>query len=433
MEILLNPSNWGGLLTLTVLEIFLGIDNIIFIALLVEKLPSCQRDKARILSLILAFLMRIGILSFISWMVHLTTPLFKIANITFSSRNLILFSGGIFLLFQATVELHNRLESQQKKHNHTQNIKFWSIIAKVVIFDAIFSVDSIITAVGMTNDLEIMILAVILSMGIMLLASKRVTNFINFHPTVIVLCLSFLLMIGLSLVAEGLNFHIPKNYLYASIGFSSLIEMFNQIKRKNNLLKKKKHINNIEEKILIHFFKNKKYSIFSKKNYKIKLLNFNKEIMSNKKFTNKIFYVVNNILNLSYIPIYNIMTPRKQINWINIEHSKNKIRKQLLNTPYNFLPICKKKLDFIIGIICVKEFLQNIENNNIKKENILSYIFPPIIVLSTLHTIHLFKKLKNTKKFFVLVTNDFGSIQGLITPSDILKTITNNFLYDKKN
>jgi len=242
MEVLLDPNIWVGLLTLVVLEIVLGIDNLIFIAILADKLPPHQREKARIAGLSLAMVMRLGLLSVISWMVTLTQPLFSIAALSFSGRDLILLLGGIFLLFKATLELHERVEG--KSHVQTgkrEYASFAAVVAQIIVLDAVFSLDAVITAVGMVEQLWVMMAAVVISMSVMLFASKPLTRFVNAHPTVVVLCLSFLLMIGLSLIAEGLGFHIPKGYIYAAIGFSVVIEALNQLARRN-FVKKEAHI-----------------------------------------------------------------------------------------------------------------------------------------------------------------------------------------------
>jgi len=222
MEWLLDPAAWVGLLTLVVLEIVLGIDNLIFIAILADKLPPAQRDRARIMGLSLALIMRLGLLSVMSWLVTLTTPLFSVGPLSPSGRDLILMVGGLFLLFKGTMELHERLEGGQHAGSSGPRVyaSFWVIVTQIVVLDAVFSLDSVITAVGMVDHLAIMMIAVIIAIGIMLLASKPLTRFVNAHPTVVVLCLGFLLMIGFSLLAEAFGFKVPKGYLYAAIGFS---------------------------------------------------------------------------------------------------------------------------------------------------------------------------------------------------------------------
>ncbi|VTT28347.1 magnesium and cobalt efflux protein CorC [Klebsiella pneumoniae] len=182
-----------------------------FIAILADKLPPKQRDKARLIGLSLALIMRLGLLSLISWMVTLTRPLFSVGEFSFSGRDLILLVGGLFLLFKATMELHERLENREMNDGGNKGYaSFWAVVVQIVILDAVFSLDAVITAVGMVNNLAIMMTAVVIAMGVMLLASKPLTNFVNAHPTVVVLCLSFLLMIGLSLVAEGIRLPYSK-------------------------------------------------------------------------------------------------------------------------------------------------------------------------------------------------------------------------------
>lgn len=233
-EWLSDPTLWAGLLTLILLEIILGIDNLVFIAILADKLPAHQRDKARIIGLSLALVMRLVLLASLSWLITLTAPLFHVWEHPVSGRDLILLLGGLFLLLKATMELHERLEGADKHNgNRVAQASFGIVITQIVVLDAVFSLDSVITAVGMVDHLGVMMTAVIIAMIVMLIASKPLTRFVNAHPTLIILCLGFLMMIGFSLVAEGAGFHIPKGYLYAAIGFSIMVEAFNQISQRN--------------------------------------------------------------------------------------------------------------------------------------------------------------------------------------------------------
>ncbi|MCE7032206.1 CBS domain-containing protein [Lysobacter sp. GX 14042] len=233
MELLADPAIWAGFLTLVVLELVLGIDNLVFIAILVGKLPPEHRDKARVLGLSLALGMRLALLAVLSWIMGLTRPLVTVFDRGFSGRDLILLGGGLFLLYKATTELHAHLEGGENGSGaNPAYAGFGMAVVQIVALDLVFSLDSVITAVGMVNDLPVMMAAVIVAVMLMLVASKPLTTFVNSHPTVVVLALGFLLVIGFSLVADGLGFHIPKGYLYAAIGFSILIETLNQWARR---------------------------------------------------------------------------------------------------------------------------------------------------------------------------------------------------------
>ena len=228
MDWITDPSAWIALLTLTALEIVLGIDNIIFISILSSKLPDNQQEKARQVGLLAALVTRILLLISISWVIQLTEPLFTILGLAISGRDLILLSGGLFLLAKATHEIHNNLEGHISQESaNAKNVSFWGTIAQIAVLDIVFSLDSVITAVGMADDLIVMIIAVIIAVGIMLFAATPLSNFVNKHPTLKILALSFLLLIGLSLVMEGLHQEISKAYIYFAMGFSVFVEMLN--------------------------------------------------------------------------------------------------------------------------------------------------------------------------------------------------------------
>jgi predicted tellurium resistance membrane protein TerC len=227
MDWLTNPENWLALVTLTVLEIVLGIDNIIFISILVGKLPARQQPRARRLGLFLAMFLRIGLLASLAWMVKLTAPLFKVLGQGISGRDLILLIGGLFLIYKSTHEIHERLEGDEGEGNTRAAAGFASVIVQILLLDIVFSLDSVITAVGMANHLGVMITAVVLAVAVMMWAAAPIGAFVIRHPTIKMLALSFLLLIGVSLIAEGLGFHIPKGYIYFAMAFSVLVEMLN--------------------------------------------------------------------------------------------------------------------------------------------------------------------------------------------------------------
>ena len=422
MEFLMDPSIWVGLLTLVVLEIVLGIDNLVFIAILADKLPPKQRDKARLIGLTLALFMRLGLLSVISWMVTLTKPLFSIADFSFSGRDLIMLLGGIFLLFKATTELHERLENRQHDAGHGKGYaSFWVVVLQIVVLDAVFSLDAVITAVGMVNHLPVMMAAVVIAMMVMLLASKPLTRFVNQHPTVVVLCLSFLLMIGLSLVAEGFGFHIPKGYLYAAIGFSITIEFFNQVARRNFI----RHQSTLPlrartaDAILRMMGGRKQHAVSHDGESQAPVP------VPEGAFAEEERYMINGVLTLAQRSLRSIMTPRGEISWVNAEQSEEEIRRQLLSSPHSLFPVCRGELDEIIGIVRAKEMLVALEAG----ENVaaLASASPAIVVPETLDPINLLGVLRRARGSFVIVTNEFGVVQGLVTPLDVLEAIAGEF------
>jgi predicted tellurium resistance membrane protein TerC len=227
MEWLSEPQTWISLLTLTVLEIVLGIDNIVFITILADKLPPEQRKNARQVGLLLAMITRIILLASIAWLIGLTAPLVTVFNLDISGRDLILLIGGIFLLAKSTFEIHNKLEGEEGQASAKVKAKFINVVLQIMLLDIVFSLDSVITAVGMADHVTIMITAVIIAVLIMMLSVNVISEFISDHPTIKILALSFLLLIGFSLIVEGLHQEIPKGYIYFAMGFSVFVEILN--------------------------------------------------------------------------------------------------------------------------------------------------------------------------------------------------------------
>jgi predicted tellurium resistance membrane protein TerC len=228
-EWMIDPQAWMALATLTALEIVLGVDNIIFISILVGRLPEKQRDQARVIGLGLAMGTRILLLLSLTWMMKLTTPLFELFAHAFSGRDLIMLAGGLFLIAKSTHEVHNSLEIEHETTSTNQIIQanMAAILIQIALIDIIFSLDSVITAVGMARDVSVMIIAVIISVGIMMFAAKAIGDFVEQHPTFKMLALSFLILVGVALLGEGLGFHIPKGYIYFSMAFSVGVEILN--------------------------------------------------------------------------------------------------------------------------------------------------------------------------------------------------------------
>ena len=234
-----SPEAWISLLTLTGLEIVLGIDNIIFIAILVGKLPPEQRGSGRIVGLGLAMVTRILLLLSLFWIMKLTKPLFTITEFSISGRDLVLILGGLFLLVKSTLEIHSSVadEEEDSKDGGKSHANFLVVVSEIAVLDIVFSLDSVITAVGMAEHIEIMIIAVILAVGVMMIASKTISDFVDNNPTIKVLALAFLVLVGMTLVAEGIGFHIPKGYIYFAMAFSLAVESINIYAKKKKLSK----------------------------------------------------------------------------------------------------------------------------------------------------------------------------------------------------
>jgi len=231
MEWLTSPDAWAALTTLTLLEIVLGIDNIVFISILVGRLPEAQRQRARIIGLGLAMGMRIVLLLLITWIMRLEATLFAVFSIDISGRDLILLGGGLFLIAKATLEIHESLEGSEESAANPATAGFMATIVQIGIIDIVFSLDSVITAVGMADSIEIMIIAIVLAVGVMMVSAKSIGEFVDDHPTVKMLALSFLVLIGFALIGEGVDLHIPKGYIYFAMAFSVVVEMLNLVVR----------------------------------------------------------------------------------------------------------------------------------------------------------------------------------------------------------
>ncbi|WP_288384345.1 transporter associated domain-containing protein [uncultured Acinetobacter sp.] len=417
MEFLLDPGIWVGLLTLIVLEIVLGIDNLVFIAILADKLPPEQRDKARVIGLSLALVMRLALLSVISWLVTLTKPLVFIFDYSFSGRDLILLFGGLFLVYKAVTELHEKMEGKPeiKTNSSVAYASFWAVVTQIIVLDAVFSLDSVITAIGMVDNIYVMMTAVVVAVIVMLIASKPLTNFVNRHPTVVILCLSFLLLIGISLIAEGFGFHIPKGYIYSGIGVAILIEAFNQFSQRNV----EKHQAKIP---LRHRTANAIFKLMGEKD----------EISTpiDKKDTDGLFvseerYMIGGVLTLAERSVASIMTPRTQISWINIDEDHDVIREQILSVPHSLFPVCRGSLDKVITIARAKDLIDALDDadelSNVLKRQRPIFIFEKMKVIDAINT------LRTSKGSLVLVSDEFGVVQGLISPLDVFEAIAGEF------
>lgn len=421
----MDPTIWIGLSTLVVLEIVLGIDNIVFIAILAEKLPPNQRDKARVTGLAFALITRIVLLMFTGWLVTLTTPLFSLSGISFNARQLIMLIGGIFLLFKATMELNERLEGashQDGKPKKTSH--FWTVVAQIVVLDAVFSLDSVITAVGMVENIPVMIIAVCIAICIMMLASKPLAYFVNSHPTIVILCLSFLLMIGFSLVAEGFGFAIPKGYLYAAIGFSIMIEFFNQLaifNRKKAL--NKKPLRERTAEAILHLLKGDTEEDSDNSSIDDDSDNNKKESV----FNDQELSMVERVLGLAQRSVSSIMTSRLNVDMVNINDDREVILKEIFDNPHSRLVVTDNdSIDEPLGIIQVNDLLKDVIQNK-EPIDIASLIKQPLIFPETVSLLVALEQFKKAKTHFAFVVDEFGSMQGVVSVTDIIETIAGDF------
>ena len=420
----MDPTAWLGLLTLIVLELVLGIDNLVFIAILADKLPPHQRDRARLIGLSLALLMRLGLLASISWLVTLTQPLFEVFDKSFSGRDLIMLFGGVFLLFKATMELHERLEGHvSQRTGNAAYAMFWPIVAQIVVLDAVFSLDAVITAVGMVDELAVMMIAVIISIGLMIVASKPLTRFVNEHPTVIMLCLGFLMMIGFALTAEGLGFHIPKGYLYAAIGFSILIELFNQIARarRKRSLQGMRPMRERTAHAVLRLLGGRKLAA-QEVDEEIADLLENGEAPVAELFDRRERVMISGVLQLAERPIRSIMTARADVDHIDLADSAETIRERLMHSSYSRLPLIRGgAVDEPLGFVHKKELLKEYLSGH--EPNLEHLVRPAINLLDSFSILNALEQMRQASTHIAFVVNEFGDFMGVLSMTDILESI----------
>ncbi len=429
MQWIADPTIWIGLATLVVLEIVLGIDNLIFIAILSEKLPIKQRDKACLVGLLIALLMRLVLLASISWLATLTRPIFIVASHPFSGRDLIMLIGGLFLLFKGTTELHERLEGKdQVQQNSLKGARFWPVVAQIVVLDAIFSIDSVITAIGMMDHLAVMMIAVCIAIGLMLMASKLLTHFVNTHPTIVILCLSFLLMIGFSLLAEGLGYMLPKSYLYVAIGFSVIIEALNQLAQFNRrrFLSKIRPLRERTAEVVLR--------MLSAKHEEVELDSHGASLLADSANGDEVFnqqerHMIKRVMEMAQRSVSSIMTSRHDVEYLELNNPEEKLTKLLEKTQHTrFVVVETSSSDEPVGVIYTIDILkQQLAQVPL---DLRTLVRQPLIFPEKLTLLSALEQFRQAQTHFAFVVDEFGSVEGIVTLTDVMETIAGNLPED---
>src|SRR5690606_31739747 len=417
-----DPTAWLGLATLIVLEIVLGIDNVVFIAILADKLPPHQRNRARMIGLALAMLMRLGLLASIAWVVTLTAPLFTVLGSDISGRDLILIFGGVFLLFKGTMELHERVEgnSHGQATGTVQHAIFWQVILQIVVLDAVFSLDSVITAVGMVQDLSIMMIAVVIAMAVMMMASRTLMAFVSRHPTVVILCLGLLLMIGFSLVAEGLGFHVPKGYLYAAIGFSILIEFFNQLSRRNRV--RGSHALDRRQRTaqtVLRLLRAGKQPDDAANQSDSEAV-FIDGLDNEPAFAPEESNMIERVLAIGARDVRSIMVPRGKMIWLDVKDTGPTVVEKF-SSGHARLPLCDGDAANVIGVLHFKDFLNHLSSRS--EPDLAHLARKPHYVIETMPALKVLEVLRKSREHMLIVVDERGVCEGLLTPLDVLTAI----------
>lgn len=426
IELFLDPTAWAGLLTLIVLELVLGIDNLVFIAILADKVKPAERDRARILGLALALVMRLVLLACMSWLMSATRPLFTIGDISMSVRGLILLAGGLFLMYKATSELHEHISpeshhSSGEGHNYSP---LFLVVAQIVVLDAVFSIDSVITAVGMVQQLEIMMVAVVIAVGIMMLCSKPLTIFVSNHPTVVILCLGFLLMIGLSLVCEAFGIEIPKGYLYGAIAFSLLIEALQELRRRGARTNAGYSSRRARTTAAImRMIGGNNLSIQASQADQPHAGNGSRDETSDEVFGEGERRMVEGVLSLADKPIEAIITVRRELETLDLADPIDKQLEAIAKGHHSWLVVIEDgHTDEPVGVINSKRLLDPLIASN-PPTDLRQWIEQPLVLLETVSVINAVEHFRNAGKNLAFVVDEFGTLTGIATTNDILEEI----------
>ncbi|QEL12760.1 CBS domain-containing protein [Kushneria phosphatilytica] len=423
MAWLLDPSAWAGLLTLIIIEIVLGIDNLVFIAILADKLPPALRDRARITGLSLALIMRLILLLCLSWLMGLTQPLVTLFGHTFNGRDLILLGGGFFLIYKATSELHEHVDADASDNEGQSRAcsAFSTVVAQIVVLDAVFSIDSIITAVGTVDHLMVMMIAVVVAMTLMLIASRPLTRFVAAHPTVILLCLGLLLMIGFSLVAEGLGLHIPKGYLYAAIGFAILIELLQALRQRKSRQPRSRYGSRRARtaEAIMRLLSSDEPNLTRYREESSDTAHHDEALAL---FDVTEQHMVRGVLSLADKPIEAIMTLRRDIDCIDLSNDVDQQIGHLRDSPHASLVVIRDGArDAPLGIVQKRRLL----DASLAGEalDVAAVLEQPLVLLENVSVVEALQQFQRSGERLAFVVDEFGTLEGIVTMLDILEDI----------
>jgi predicted tellurium resistance membrane protein TerC len=405
MEWFSDPGAWVGLATLVVLEIVLGVDNLIFIAILSDKLPQHQRDRARVIGLSLALGMRLALLASVSWVMSLSAPALELWRLSVSWRDLILIGGGLFLLVKATTEIHERLDPRSAlpsgAGSASAQAAFWPLVAQIVVLDAVFSLDSVITAVGMVDQLAVMMAAVVVAVLLMLVASRPLTAFVLAHPSVIILCLGFLLMVGLVLVVDGLGVHVPKGYLYAAIAFSLLIELLNQWAARNRGRRAERVSGRARVAELV-----------------LRMLGGEPAAAS---VSPEERSMLREVLTLAEHPVSDAMTSRPEVVWLDSTAADEKTLALVRAHAHHEFPVGRGSLDAVEGVVRKEDVLERaLDGKPLELQKLARHCARVPDRSSLLELLRTFKK---TPMELAVILGADNKVAGVVTRTDLLEAI----------
>lgn len=412
-----DPSAWAGLGTLVLIEIVLGIDNLVFISILAATLPVKRRRHAFLLGLGLALAARLCLLSGMAWVITLTYPIVEVWGHGVSWRDIILIIGGIFLLAKGTMEMHERLEGGiTDPEKHASDAAFWQVIAQIVILDAIFSMDSVITSVGMVQHLPIMFIAVITAVGFMLMASGPLVAFVERHPTIIILCLGFLLMIGVSLIADGVGFHIPKGYLYSAILFSLMIELCNQVALRNR--RRRVSMRDMREataRVILGLLGGKTVT----ENASIDAMALS-SAAAGAAFEPEEREIVGRVIRLTGRTARYLMTPAQRAPWLDVHATLAQARQFAAKTGRSWLPVRDTTTDDALGVVPVSRLFVAEDNGHF---DLRDYVQPAPTVIEHTFLPDLLEAYRTRPVPLFFVVDEYGAVVGQINSANLLSVL----------